>query len=396
MPPVQNHARINPSVMLNQFTHLLNDSKIHSKPLNALAKSLTTVSNSAVLYHNLGLKNPQELQQIMDPLFSKLNDQHSNIHEKKEVKLTSIKDALMTRSLCVFNKKIDEQKSKINHELENLHIHQDRMEDSLLQKKEIVTLAKKNVCSLYEERQNLAENDFLAEDQKRSESHEREIATVAGKYDTEISQAMQSRDALTQQLKSIKEQLPVLVRNNSGLNINELLDYAARGFIYNDRDTGFGATSWRQHLTSDSYAKKHFGYAVEYGRREYVENKVPSAEGEKWQKLVDEYCDTRKLFAQSQKTISTLESEKEQQLGRLKDNPPLPYKLELEGNIKKEQKTLIDNIELIHQLRGENSQLDKKISQKEMHIRALDSERVEMERASKMERAGNMAHSTRL
>ncbi|QIU89197.1 hypothetical protein [Yokenella regensburgei] len=369
---------------ISAYKNLLNDSdkRIHKGDVNTLNRILNKcdkVEVGQLLMTKMESypKDPAGLKNTFSKLFDKLEAQNSKMHDKKEEKLKNIQQKLAPVVLDIHKNEINAHNAKIAAEIKGLsdglqliskNISHEKNEIAKLQGSIDKTDAQ--IKKLHNEIKPLADalkdtspKDFAAKDAERLKNTEVKISKLEAKQNAEIS-------TLNKKIAAHENSRAVLLdfaRRHGVSNAEQDLKKAEAGYIYDKRDTGFGTTSWSDHLGSDKYAIKHFGYDLKEGRREYSDLiKVPNHEGKQWQKLMQNFGDAPKNIKALQREISQLKNEYKSDISQVKLENNLSAKQEIEQRIDFKQKS-------IRSLENNNEITSREIKSCHDYISALEA-----------------------
>ncbi|RKR64222.1 hypothetical protein C7387_0906 [Yokenella regensburgei] len=369
---------------ISAYKNLLNDSdkRIHKGDVNTLNRILNKcdkieVGQLLMTKMESYPKDPAGLKDTFSKLFDKLEAQNSKMHDKKEEKLKNIQQKLAPVVLDIHKNEINAHNAKIAAEIEGLsdglqliskNISHEKNEIAKLQGSIDKTDAQ--IKKLHNEIKPLADalkdtspKDFAAKDAERLKNTEVKISKLEAEQNAEIS-------TLNKKIAAHENSRAVLLdfaRRHGVSNAEQDLKKAEAGYIYDKRDTGFGTTSWSDHLGSDKYAIKNFGYDLKEGRREYSDLiKVPNHEGKQWQKLMQNFGDAPKNIKALQREISQLKNEYKSDISQVKLENNLSAKQEIEQRIDFKQKS-------IRSLENNNEITSRKIKSCHDYISALEA-----------------------
>ncbi|WP_312284722.1 hypothetical protein [Yokenella regensburgei] len=369
---------------ISAYKNLLNDSdkRIHKGDVNTLNRILNKcdkVEVGQLLMTKMESypKDPAGLKDTFSKLFDKLEAQNSKMHDKKEEKLKNIQQKLAPVVLDIHKNEINAHNAKIAAEIEGLsdglqliskNISHEKNEIAKLQGSIDKTDAQ--IKKLHNEIKPLADalkdtspKDFAAKDAERLKNTEVKISKLEAEQNAEIS-------TLNKKIAAHENSRAVLLdfaRRHGVSNAEQDLKKAEAGYIYDKRDTGFGTTSWSDHLGSDKYAIKNFGYDLKEGRREYSDLiKVPNHEGKQWQKLMQNFGDAPKNIKALQREISQLKNEYKSDISQVKLENNLSAKQEIEQRIDFKQKS-------IRSLENNNEITSREIKSCHDYISALEA-----------------------
>lgn len=343
---------------ISAYKNLLNDSdnRIHKGDVNTLNRILNKcdkVEVGQLLMTKMESypKDPVALKDTFSKLFDKLEAQDSKMHDKKEEKLKHIQQKLAPVVQDIHKNEINAHNAKINGEIKDLanglqliskNIYHEKNEITKLQGN--IDNAEAQIKKLHNEIKPLADalkntspKDFAAKDAERLKNTEAKISQLVAKQNAEIS-------TLNKKIAAHENSRAVLLdfaRKHGVSSAEQDLKKAEDGYIYDKRDTGFGTTSWKDHLGSDKYAIKNFGYDLKEGRRQYSDLiKVPNHEGKQWQKLMQNFDNAPKNIKALQREISQLNNEYKRDINQVKLENRLSAKLEIEQRINSKQETI--------------------------------------------------------
>ncbi|KAF1368369.1 hypothetical protein [Yokenella regensburgei] len=299
------------------------------------------------------------------------------MHDKKEEKLKNIQQKLAPVVLDIHKNEINAHNAKIAAEIKGLsdglqliskNISHEKNEIAKLQGSIDKTDAQ--IKKLHNEIKPLADalkdtspKDFAAKDAERLKNTEVKISKLEAEQNAEIS-------TLNKKIAAHENSRAVLLdfaRRHGVSNAEQDLKKAEAGYIYDKRDTGFGTTSWSDHLGSDKYAIKNFGYDLKEGHREYSDLiKVPNHEGKQWQKLMQNFGDAPKNIKALQREISQLKNEYKSDISQVKLENNLSAKQEIEQRIDFKQKS-------IRSLENNNEITSREIKSCHDYISALEA-----------------------
>lgn len=343
---------------ISAYKNLLNDSdkRIHKGDVNTLNRILNKcdkVEVGQLLMTKMEScpKDPVALKNTFSNLFDKLEAQNSKMHDKKEEKLKNIQQKLAPVVQDIHKNEINAHNAKVNGEIKGLaddlqlisrNISQEKNEITKL--KEEINKADVQIKKLHNEIKPLADalkntssEDFAVKDAKRLKDTEAKISKLEAKQNAEIS-TLNNKIAAHENSRAV---LLDFARKHGVSSAEQDLRKAESGAIYDNRDTGFGTTSWREHLGSDKYAIKHFGYDLKEGRRQYSDLiKVPNHKGKQWQKLMQNFDDAPKNIRALQREISQLKNEYKSDIGQVKLENRLSAKQEIEQRINFKQEAI--------------------------------------------------------
>ncbi|MGK0704921.1 hypothetical protein ACSFCW_15780 [Yokenella regensburgei] len=369
---------------ISAYKNLLNDSdkRIHKGDVNTLNRILNKcdkVEVGQLLMTKMESypKDPAGLKDTFSKLFDKLEAQNSKMHDKKEEKLENIQQKLAPVVLDIHKNEINAHNAKIAAEIKGLsdglqliskNISHEKNEIAKLQGSIDKTDAQ--IKKLHNEIKPLADalkdtspKDFAAKDAERLKNTEVKISKLEAEQNAEIS-------TLNKKIAAHENSRAVLLdfaRRHGVSNAEQDLKKAEAGYIYDKRDTGFGTTSWSEHLGSDKYAIKNFGYDLKEGRREYSDLiKVPNHEGKQWQKLMQNFGDAPKNIKALQREISQLKNEYKSDISQVKLENNLSAKQEIEQRIDFKQKS-------IRSLENNNEITSREIKSCHDYISALEA-----------------------
>lgn len=369
---------------ISAYKNLLNDSdkRIHKGDVNTLNRILNKcdkVEVGQLLMTKMESypKDPAGLKDTFSKLFDKLEAQNSKMYDKKEEKLKNIQQKLAPVVLDIHKNEINAHNAKIAAEIEGLsdglqliskNISHEKNEIAKLQGSIDKTDAQ--IKKLHNEIKPLADalkdtspKDFAAKDAERLKNTEVKISKLEAEQNAEIS-------TLNKKIAAHENSRAVLLdfaRRHGVSNAEQDLKKAEAGYIYDKRDTGFGTTSWSDHLGSDKYAIKNFGYDLKEGRREYSDLiKVPNHEGKQWQKLMQNFGDAPKNIKALQREISQLKNEYKSDISQVKLENNLSAKQEIEQRIDFKQKS-------IRSLENNNEITSREIKSCHDYISALEA-----------------------
>lgn len=369
---------------ISAYKNLLNDSdkRIHKGDVNTLNRILNKcdkVEVGQLLMTKMESypKDPAGLKDTFSKLFDKLEAQNSKMHDKKEEKLKNIQQKLAPVVLDIHKNEINAHNAKIAAEIKGLsdglqliskNISHEKNEIAKLQGSIDKTDAQ--IKKLHNEIKPLADalkdtspKDFAAKDAERLKNTEVKISKLEAEQNAEIS-------TLNKKIAAHENSRAVLLdfaRRHGVSNAEQDLKKAEAGYIYDKRDTGFGTTSWSDHLGSDKYAIKNFGYDLKEGRREYSDLiKVPNHEGKQWQKLMQNFGDAPKNIKALQREISQLKNEYKSDISQVKLENNLSAKQEIEQRIDFKQKS-------IRSLENNNEITSREIKSCHDYISALEA-----------------------
>lgn len=332
---------------ISAYKNLLNDSdkRIHKGDVNTLIKILNKcdkVEVGQLLMTKMESfpKEPTSLKDTFSKLFDKLKAQNSKMHDKKEEKLENIQQKLAPVVQDIHKNEINAHNAKINGEIKGLANDLQVIARDVSRKKNEITKLHENfvkanaqiiklrndIKPLKVALKTISPEDFAVKDAKRLKDTEAKISKLEDKKNAEIS-TLKKKIAAHENSRAV---LLNFARKHGVSSAEQDLRKAESGAIYDYRDMGFGTTSWREHLGSDEYAFKHFGFDFKEGRREYSDLiKVPNHEGQQWKKLMKNVDDAPKTIKALQRKISQIENEYESDIGDVKFENRLSAKQEI-------------------------------------------------------------------
>jgi hypothetical protein len=283
--------------LIAAFDKLVSSDRVHKndlKTLNKIVDKLIKVENGQDIMSKMGAngKDPNALKNTFSMLLSKLEKQNSGMFKEKETALTNIRDKMMPVVEKVKATEINNQLSQLadtnkfidnkiaiaashikTFEDQNAHIHNEI--GTLKTDIEFLRLSGIDVNDHLAKIDEMNMSWAQAKVSRLDAVRQKKIETI----DNEIDGFKNARQNLIDFAN--REKLPGV----SGVEADLVL--AEKGEIYDKRDTGFGPTKWRSHISSDAYAMEKFGYIEKEGRREYSDKiKEPNQNGRKWQTLV--------------------------------------------------------------------------------------------------------------
>ncbi|MGE4802510.1 hypothetical protein AB8989_19270 [Yersinia hibernica] len=329
---------------VSAYKNLLNenDSRIHKKDVNTLEKILSKcdkVEVGQLLMTKMEScpKDPATLENTFSRLFNKLVDQKSDMHQDKEDKLKNIQKKLEPVVKDIHSAKISSQIKTINSKVNLISMSISDKKISIEKYQNIISNADIQIKKLHDEIKpftaklsNTSEEEFAAKDGLRKKNTEAYISKLETKQNTAITAIKRE---ITEQENSRTELLNFAIKHNVSGAESDLIR-AESGLIFDSRDTGFGTTSWRDHLGSDKYAIKNFGYIEKEGRRQYSAlTKAPNLEGRQWQKLLTNFNDAPKNINDLNKQLTQLKFEYKGQISHAKFENQLSSKQVIQQNI---------------------------------------------------------------
>jgi len=343
---------------ISSYKSLLNDSdkRIHKSDINTLNRILNKcdkVEVGQLLMTKMEScpKDPAALKNTFSKLFDKLESQNSKMHDKKEEKLKNIQQKLAPVVQDIHKNEINAHNAKVNAEIKNLaddlqlisrNVSQEKNEIAKLQEKIInadVQIKKlhNEIKPLADALKNTTPEDFAAKDARRLKDTEAKISKLEAQKNAEIS-TLNKKIAVQENSRAA---LLDFARNKGVSGAEQDLIKAESGAIYDNRDMGLGTISWREHLGSDKYAIKHFGYDLKEGRRQFSDPiKVPNHDGKQWQKLVQNVDEAPKNIKDLQRQISQLKNEYKSNIGQVKLENRLSAKQDIEQRINSKQEAI--------------------------------------------------------
>lgn len=342
---------------ISAYKNLLNDSdeRIHKGDLNILKRILSkcdkvVVGQLLMTKMESCPKDPVAFKNTFSKLFDKLEAQNSKMHDKKEEKLKNIQQKLDPVVQDIHKNEINAHNAKVNGKITGLAAVLQDISSKVSQRNNEIAKLQINITNadvqinklnneiqtLDDKLKNTSTEDFAVMDARRLKDTEAKISKLEAIKNAEISKLNTEIAAH----KNSREFLLAFAKMHGVSSAEQDLIKAESGAIYDNRDTGFGPTSWREHLGSDKYAIKHFGYDLEKGRRQYsVPIKVPNQKGKQWQELMQNVNDAPKKIKALKTEISQLNKKYSIAIGEvLKNN--LPAKKEIEQQINSIQKDI--------------------------------------------------------
>lgn len=244
--------------------------------MGKVAKGIYFATNGLDLFRRMKIRDQHDVDKRLAPLYEKLINQQSKHYDKKKEKLTEISDALKTRVTKDPNVR-DQYISRYKSNKEKVKAEKTIIEHEILKHTEIKS-------------SNVDKSDFF---KCKSEGYNLQLKTlhnddaeaVIKKFNYHLSETTKYVAFLYNELREISRHAQKKIPD-----LNNILHLSVNNKIYNAKDIGFGPTTWKSHLSSDTYAKKYFGIQRAYGRRKCIEREIPRAEGTKWQSTLIDYC----------------------------------------------------------------------------------------------------------
>lgn len=368
---------------ISAYKNLLNenDKRIHKSDVNTLQKILNKcdkVEVGRLLMNKMEScpKDPTALENTFRKLFNKLETQKSGMHEVKEDKLKNIQQKLVPVVQDINN-------AKISSLIREHNIHVNFLSNGISDEKKAIAKLEKIITDtdvqtkilqneielLATELNSTSQLDFAAKDAQRAKDIEIKISKLESLQHAEISTLI---NKITLHENSRAKLLEFAVKQGFS-GAEQDLKKAESGAIFDDRDKGFGTTSWREHLGSDKYAIKHFGYVLKEGRREYsTPTKVPNQEGRQWQKLMQNFNDAPKNIQALKRELTQLKNEYKSEVSQVESESRPSEKQQILQRINDKQKII----------RSFNESKDDALGKIELHQEWVSSQ--EVERASRM------------
>ncbi|WP_435953313.1 hypothetical protein [Dryocola sp. BD626] len=343
---------------ISAYKNLLNDGdkRIHKGDVNTLNRILNKcdkVEVGQLLMTKMEScpKDPAALKDTFSKLFDKLEAQNSKMHDKKEEKLKNIQQKLAPVVQDIHKSEINAHNAKINGEIKGLTNDLQSIARDVSQEKNEIAKLQENIAKadaqikkldneikpLENALKTLSPEDFALKDAKRLKDTEAKISKLEAKQNAEIS-------ALNKKIAAHENSRAVLLdfaRRHGVSSAEQDLKKAEAGYIYDKRDTGFGTTSWREHLGSDKYAIDNFGYVRKEGAHSYsATTKEPNSAGKNWQQLVKNVFEAPKNIKAVQKEISQTKSDYRSLISQVKSDNSLSAKQEIEQRINYKQEAI--------------------------------------------------------
>lgn len=343
---------------ISAYKNLLNDSdkRIHKGDINTLNRILNKcdkVEVGQLLMTKMAScpKNPAALKDTFCRLFDKLEAQSSRMHDKKEEQLKNIQQKLAPVVQDMHKNEINAHNAKINGEMEGVSDSLQLLSKAISEKKSQIAKLQTDIDNadvqikkLHHEIAPLADalkrtspSAFAAKDAERLKKTEEKISQIETSKNAEISK-LKKIIAAHENSRAV---LLDFARKHGITSAEQDLEKAEAGCIYDKQDMGFGTTSWREHLSSDNYAIRQFGYALKEGRRDYsAPTKVPDLTGKQWQKLVQNFNDAPKNIKALKREISHLRNEYNRDIGQFRPENLVSARQEIEQRINVKQASI--------------------------------------------------------
>lgn len=286
----------NENLAIATLQNLIKSDKIHKSDVNKLNKmlnSVDTVVNSKEFMSKMRdiLKDPEAFKNIFCELFSKLNGQNSKMLNEKWEKLENIQNKLMPVVKNIHTAEINGKLSDLSSDLKFNSMDINTLENEITaNQKSNATLnnqigrLEKQLEPLYVTLNTTTEAAFIAADEKRIEKAEAKIETLSCKFNLDIEKNI----GKIKELKNIRHQLVDFAKKHNVAGVESDLKRAESGAIFNNQDMGFGTTSWKEHMSSEKYAKTKFGTVEKLGSHSYSPSKTePNAAGKNWLKMME-------------------------------------------------------------------------------------------------------------
>ncbi|MGB5117098.1 MAG: hypothetical protein WBO26_09030 [Providencia rettgeri] len=272
---------------INALNQLEKSGKVSKKPLNELNKlvgNIAKITNStdSSEFNRLMSGGTEVFESRIDKLITKLNSQNSGMYQDKSKKLNFVKTTLLASIGAKEKHALETEKSNLIEKYNNTKNELNGLKNDIIKTEEKINKKKLEI-------EFLKMSDavsLLAEDHQGLVTEK--IATAIENYNEGIKQldtAIENNKnkSLTKRNELVKK-IP---------DIGDSLDKAIKGEIFkveNNRFFGEIKTTWKNHLTSDSFAMKKFGVESKDGHKEFSEKtKVPNFEGRNFTENVKQY-----------------------------------------------------------------------------------------------------------
>lgn len=311
---------------ISAFNELSNADKISKKPLNYVSKIISRIEKVENSHDIISVirgmgKDTVEIEGKIKSLIQKLEGQKSGMHEKKQAALNNISKGAMLYSSNIdyldVKKKIANLEPSFEGSMRERRVLSKKIDAA---ENKVVSL-QKDLTKMQIKLEKTGDAEFAEADGKLRESIKTEISSTNIKIKELEGKINDYRNFLKKQVMELA--LPKMVPH---------IEKAKSGGIYDPTDKGFGPTTWEQKICSDKYAMKHFGSDLDFGRRQYVEIKVPNNRGRAWQHAVREYIKEPKLNSMKIELRDLTKT-----LDNLNERFNLPQKEQLENHIKEKK-----------------------------------------------------------
>lgn len=266
-------------LFISTYRSLGSQNRISHEALNKMgtvAKGLAFATNGVYLFKRMNIRDQHDVDKRLVPLYEKLKNQKSKHYDQKKEKINEISEALksqVTKDPNVRDQYIDRFRNNQN----NIRIEKSFAEKEILKHTGIRSLYVDN-ADLFKHKTEACrlQLDILRDDDDE---------TIIKKANDNLSDTKKNIANLYNQLSEI-----TLHVQKKMSDLDRLLSLAVKNKIYSAKDIGFGPTTWKDHLSTDAYAKKYFGTQRVHGRRRHIRREIPSPHGKQWQSTLIDYC----------------------------------------------------------------------------------------------------------
>ncbi len=336
---------------ISAYKNLLNDNdkRIHKNDVNTLNKILNNcnkieVGQMLMTKMETYPKDPAALENTFSKLFFKLEAQNSKLYDKKEEKLKNIQQKLAPIVHDIHKNEINGEIKGLTNDLKLICIDISQKKKEIANFQENIAKADVQIKKLHDEikplhdvLKNTSPEAFAAKDAQRLKETKAKISQLETRKNADIK----ALNKIIVAHENSRATLLDFARSHGVKSAEQSLIKAESGAIYDNRDTGFGTTSWREYMGSDEYAIKHFGHDLEGGRRQYSASiKVPNHKGKEWQKLMQNFNNAPKKIKALQKEISQINKKCKSDIDQVNSESRLSFKQEIEQRIDSKQQTI--------------------------------------------------------